>query len=250
MKKKTILITGCSSGFGYETAKYLSQQGHTVIPTVRKKSDLSILPNTKLLDVTWSQNQIDEVVKEIYKKYGRIDVLINNAGYGYVASVEASTESQTRDQFEVNFFGTYKVIKSNLPIMRTQKSGLIINISSIVGLFSLPDYGIYSASKFAVEGLSQALRLEEIKNNIQVVAVNPGAYDTKFYKNSKVPPTVVNDYKDYGEPPVQIAKLIEKIIETKNPKANYLVGKEKHLVKLLMALPSTIRDPLIKKYIS
>lgn len=247
MKDKVILITGCSSGIGLVTAKYLSEKGYSVVPTVRKKSDISLLPNAKLLDVTWEQEKINEVIKGITKEFGRIDVVINNAGLGLVGSIRESSEKDFRDLMETNLFGVYKTIIAVLPEMKKQKGGLIINISSILGLFSVPDFGLYSASKFALEGLSQSLRLEEMKNNIKVVSVNPGAFKTKFYKNA-LGNTDGYSPEGYGRQPIDVAKLVAKIIETKKPQMNYIVGKEKLLVKTMLALPKRFRESLLKKY--
>lgn len=250
MKDQVVLVTGASSGIGLVSSKYLSAFGYQVIPAVRKKSDLGQLPNSILLDVTWNQDRINKTIQSVFTRFGHIDVLINNAGFGHLGSIRDSEEGEFRDQLEVNLFGTYKMIKSVLPIMKKQKHGLIINISSILGLFSIPDFGLYSASKFAIEGLSQSLRLEEAGNNIKVVVVNPGSFKTKFYQNSIGKSSVDYDPEGFGEPPLAVAKLLRKIIETKHPKMSYLVGKEKLMVKGIISLPGFLRDRLMKKYYS
>ncbi len=249
IKSKIVLITGCSSGFGYVTAKYLISQGYTVIPTVRKNSDLKLFPKTVLLDVTWPSEKIDAVVSAVIKQYQRIDVLINNAGYGLLGPIADINEDQAKAQFETNFFGSLKMIKSVLPAMKEQKSGLIINISSVLGLFSIPEYGVYSASKYALESLSAALRLEESKNGIKVVVVNPGSFNTKFYDNAQTTGEKFSS-ADYALTPDPLGKLIEKIIETKRPKQNYLVGHEARAVKLLLSLPPFLKYLLLQKYFS
>ncbi len=244
---KVVLITGCSSGFGYVTAKFLAERGFVVIPSVRKKSDLAKLPNTVLLDVTWSQLKINRFIDSVIKKHGCIDVLINNAGYGHLGSVGDLTADDVREQLETNFVGTFKVAKSVLPYMRQMKSGLILNVSSILGLFSIPNHGIYSASKFALEGLSQALRLEEAKNGVGVVVVNPGVFATSFREKIKVASKAAREIPS-GADPLLFAKLVEKIINSKDPKENYLIGKETSLVWLLLHLPSFIRRSILKRY--
>jgi short-subunit dehydrogenase len=247
---KTVLITGCSSGLGLSTTNYLRDKGFIVIPTVRKESDLKLLPGSVLLDVTWSQEKIDKVIKEIALKYGAIDCLINNAGYGYQGLIEKADETAVRNQFETNFIGVFKMIKSFLPIMKKRKSGMIINISSILGLISIPEYGIYSASKFALEAMSKALRMEVEKDNIKVVVVNPGGFKTDFNKKSIYNYEIDFTPKGYGLLPIEFSKLIEKILLTDKPKNNYIIGKESLSVRLIRALPDFLTDPIMKKYFS
>ena len=165
MHRKVILITGCSSGFGYETAKLLSERGFVVYAGIRKEKDLSILNGTNLktvlLDVMWTQEKIDGVVNKIIEKEGRIDVLVNNAGFGFLGLIGSFTEEEIRDQFDTNFFGQFKMIKSVLPYMRQEKDGLIVNISSTAGYSANAFYGVYSASKFALEALPQMIQIKK-----------------------------------------------------------------------------------------
>jgi len=237
---KVVLITGCSSGFGYITAKYLAGKGSTIIPSVRKKSDLAKLPNTVLLDVTWSQLKINRFIDSVIEKYGRVDVLINNAGYGHYSPLENITDLDAKKQFETNFFGPLKVIRAVLPQMKKQKGGLIINVSSLLGLFVIPSLGIYSASKYSLEAYSAALRLELQKNNIHVTVINPGRFATSFGHQEK--PTGAN--------PILFARLIEKILNSDHPKDRYLVGKESIPISILLSLPLFIREAVFKKMFS
>lgn len=237
---KVVLITGCSSGFGYITAKYLAEKGYTVLPTIRNKSNLAKLPNTVLLDVTWSQLKINRFIYSVIKIYGQIDVLINNAGYGHYSPLENITEQDAKKQFETNFFGPIKVIRAVLPFMKKQKGGLIINVSSLLGLFVIPSLGIYSASKYALEAYTAALRLELQKNNIKVTIINPGRFATSFGHQEK--PT--------GSDPILFATLIEKIINSDHPKDRYLVGKESIPISILLSLPLFIREAIFKKMFS
>jgi len=236
---KVVLITGCSSGFGYITAKYLAKRGLTVIPSVRKKSDLAKLPNTVLLDVTWSQLKINRFIDSVIEKYGRVDVLINNAGYGHYSPLENITDLDAKKQFETNFFGPLKVIRAVLPQMK-KKGGLIINVSSLLGLFVIPSLGIYSASKYSLEAYSAALRLELQKNNIHVTVINPDRFATSFGHQEK--PT--------GSDPILFARLIEKILNSDHPKDRYLVGKESIPISILLSLPLFIREAVFKKMFS
>lgn len=237
---KVVLITGCSSGFGYITAKYLAEKGYTVIPTVRKKSDLAKFPNTVLLDVTWSQLKINRFIYSVIRKYGRVDVLINNAGYGHYSQLENITDLDAKNQLETNFFGPIKVIRAILPQMKKQKGGLIINVSSLLGLFVIPSLGIYSVSKYALEAYSAALRLELQKENIHVTIINPGRFATSFGHQDK--PT--------GSDPILFARLIEKILNSDHPKDRYLVGKESIPISILLSLPLFIREAIFKKMFS
>lgn len=237
---KVVLITGCSSGFGYVTAKYLAEKGYTVIPTVRKKSDLTKLPNTVLLDVTWSQLKINRFIYRVIRKYGRIDVLINNAGYGHYSQLENITEQDAKKQFETNFFGPLKVTRAILPQMKKQKGGLIINVSSLLGLFVIPSLGIYSASKYALEAYSTTLCLEQQKNNIKVTIINPGRFATSFGHQEK--PT--------GSDSILFARLIEKVLDSDHPKDRYLLGKEAFMIRILLSLPLSIREAILKKNFS
>jgi len=247
--KKVVLITGCSSGLGLSAAKYLSKKHYAVVPAVRKTADLKIHSNATLIDVTWSQKKIDETVNKIVEKYGRIDCLINNAGYGYQGPIEDTNYEESLRQFETNFFGMAKMTWAVLPIMKKQKRGLMVNVSSILGLISVPKYGIYSASKFAIESFSKTLRIEQINNGVKVVIVNPGAFVTDFNSKSTFAVKGSEDTKGYGLEPIHFARTVEKIIETKNPKVRYIVAKEGLLVKAITILPEWISEILIQKYL-
>lgn len=153
-----------------------------------------------------------------------------------------------RAQMETNFIGAFKMIKAVLPQMKEQKEGLIINVSSILGLFAIPEYGIYAASKHALEALSQAFRLESQKDHLKVVVVNPGAFKTRFYANSKDLSKEKFASEDYGPDPILVALLIERIINTKNPRPNYLIGKEAMTIRLLLKFPSLFREFILKRY--
>lgn len=260
--RRVILITGCSSGFGHFTARLLSQSGYTVYASVRKEKDLTtfsdlpqqIRPKTLLLDVTWDQIKIDAVIKQITKEEKQLDVLINNAGFGYFGTLNSTSAEELKEQFETNVFGLFKVTKSVLSQMRQQKNGLIINLSSIFGMTVSLCYGAYSASKYAVEALSQTLRLEEESHGIQVTCVNPGSFETAFRQKKKFSQAKHNDPLNHkintlldkphrrGDP-TKVARIIKKIIKTKNPKPNYLVGLDAFgIYYLTKILPPKPRD--------
>ena len=182
--KKTVLITGASSGFGKEAVKLFHKNGWNVIATMRspeKETELSALGDvlTTKLDVT-DKASIEIAVNAGIEKFGAIDVLVNNAGYGAFGALEAASEEEIKKQFDVNFFGLIEVTKAVLPTMRKQKSGVIINVSSIGGRITFPFCTLYHATKFAVEGLTESLQYELNPLDINLKIVEPGGYKTEF----------------------------------------------------------------------
>jgi NAD(P)-dependent dehydrogenase (short-subunit alcohol dehydrogenase family) len=179
-------ITGCSTGFGRELAKLVLDNGWRAVVTARGKdrvADLAeIAPERALaldLDVT-HQAQIDAAVKAATDKFGRIDVLVNNAGYGYQTSVEEGEDKEIRDQFEANVFGLFAMTRAVLPVMRAQKSGNVVNVTSVGGLIGFASSGYYSATKHAIEGWSDSLAVEVTPLGIGVTCVEPGPFRTDW----------------------------------------------------------------------
>lgn len=184
MSKQTVLITGCSSGFGKLSAKTFQKKGWNVVATMRspeKETELTQLDNVLVtrLDVT-DPESIQKAINLSQEKFGAINVLVNNAGYGGHAYLEQFTEKQIYTMFETNVFGVMRMCRAILPQMRQQRSGTIINVTSMAGYIGLSLAATYSASKFAVEGLTEALALEYKPFNIKVKAVAPGAFGTNF----------------------------------------------------------------------
>jgi NAD(P)-dependent dehydrogenase (short-subunit alcohol dehydrogenase family) len=190
---KHILITGCSTGFGFEAAKYLSDKGHHVIATMRNVNgknadaaanlkDYAADKGTRIdvleMDVT-SDNSVQHAVDQMEQ----VDVLINNAGLGFGGPVEAFTAQQILDQLDLNIVGTIRTAKAVLPKMREQQSGLIIQVSSTAGRGAFPGFGVYHASKWGLEGISEAMRYELAPLGIDVVIVEPGPFSTNFFGN-------------------------------------------------------------------
>jgi NAD(P)-dependent dehydrogenase (short-subunit alcohol dehydrogenase family) len=201
--KPVWFITGCSTGFGRELSLILLKRGYRVVATARDKAKVEdiVARNPKnglalALDVD-KQGQIDAAVKAAEARFGRIDVLVNNAGYGYLAAVEEGDDADIRAMFETNFFGLAAVTRAVLPIMRAQKSGAIVNISSVGGFIGFPGSGYYAATKFAVEGLSESLSKEVGPLGIKVIIVEPGPFRTDWAGRSlKTPRKPVDAYAD------------------------------------------------------
>jgi NAD(P)-dependent dehydrogenase (short-subunit alcohol dehydrogenase family) len=186
--KKTVLITGASSGFGRETVKLFAEKGWNVIASMRspeKETELSGIDGVLVtrLDVT-DKGSIHETVEAGVRKFGAIDVLVNNAGYGAIGALEAAQEDVIRQQFEVNFFGLIEVTKAVLSGMRARKSGVVVNVSSIGGRLTFPFSSLYHATKFAIEGLTESLQYELNPLGIRLKIVEPGGYKTNFASSS------------------------------------------------------------------
>jgi NAD(P)-dependent dehydrogenase (short-subunit alcohol dehydrogenase family) len=200
--RKTWLVTGTSSGFGLAIARAVLRAGGNIAATARDPSALAALkemaPDRVLavrLDVT-RPDQISAAVAEANAAFGRIDVLVNNAGYGFQGGVEESSDAEIREQFEVNFFGLAAVTRAALPIMRRQRAGYIVNFSSVAGFMGIGGVGWYSATKFAVAGFSEALAQEAEPLGIRVMIVEPGPFRTDFGGRSiRRPADTIPDYE-------------------------------------------------------
>jgi NAD(P)-dependent dehydrogenase (short-subunit alcohol dehydrogenase family) len=197
------LITGCSTGFGRELATILIERGYRVVATARDEAKVAELVDgrdatalAQKLDVDTSAD-ISAVVKATTDKFGRIDVLVNNAGYGYLSAVEEGEDAEIRAMFETNVFGLAAMTRAVLPIMRAQASGAIVNISSQGGFIGFPGTGYYNATKFAVEGLSEALAKEVAPFGIKVLIVEPGPFRTDWAGRSlKMPKQPIEAYAE------------------------------------------------------
>lgn len=203
MTQKIWFITGISSGLGKALAEQVINNGDFVIGSFRSQIQADAFNNQHkdeafglTLDVT-KPNEIAKVFKTIRDKFGKIDVLVNNAGFGFAGAIEETSNKETREIFEANFFGTLQVTQAALPIFRKQKSGHIIQISSHGGFKAFQGFGIYNASKFAVEGFSEALAIEVAPLGIKVTLVEPGPFRTNFAGNSfKEAVTIIEDYNE------------------------------------------------------
>ena len=214
MRDSVWLITGASVGFGRALAEEILARGGVVVATARNPASLEELRGrqadrvlTLPLDVT-RQEQIDAAVHATVKRFGRIDVLVNNAGYGFISALEEATDAEARAQFEVNFFGLVAMTRAVLPLMREQRSGHIVNLSSVAGVFGLGGSAYYCASKFAVEALSESLAQEVAPFGIKVLIVEPGPFRTEFFGRSMATPTQrIADYARLAEGRTQLEKM-------------------------------------------
>lgn len=263
--KKVVLITGASAGMGKETVKLLLQAGYIVYGAARrvdKMNDIQSL-GAKIL----SMDVADEAsmvkgVQEIISAEGRIDVLVNNAGFGSYGAVEDVAISDARYQLEVNVFGLARLTQLVLPYMRKQRSGKIVNVTSIGGRMATPLGGWYHASKYAVEGLSDSLRNEVKQFGIDVILIEPGGVKTEWtdiamnhlqevsgntaYKDITASAIKMSKMADKGAEPIVIATLIKKAISVKSPKARYVKG---YMAKPIMFMKQWLSDGMFDRII-
>ncbi|HEY9399548.1 MAG TPA: SDR family oxidoreductase [Nitrososphaeraceae archaeon] len=264
------LITGCSSGIGYETALMLARNGFNTFATMRKikKSDSlqELIRKEKLalnileLDVN-DEASVENTVNRIKNEAKRIDVLINNAGYGLIGFFEDLTLDEIRNQFETNFFGVLNITKKIIPIMRLQKSGTIINISSGAGQVGFPGISAYVSTKFAIEGFSESLMYELFPFGIKVIIIEPGVIKTNFFRNcivSKQSMKKSSQYsgslnkiqrniqlmQEHATSPIDVAKVILQVLSDIKPKQRYIVGND---VAMIVEAKKTLSDIEFKK---
>lgn len=276
--KQVVLITGCSTGIGLATARRLVAAGHVVFATARRAESVEELsrlagdfPRGSLsacrLDVT-DPGTIEQAVARVVEAHGRIDALVNNAGYGQLGAIEELSDEEVQRQLDVNVLGVLRVTRAVLPTMRRNRSGRLINVSSAAGHFALPFMGIYASSKFALEGVSDALRVELRPFGIHVVLVEPGAIATNFDRNaeSAIGPKIGapdSPYTKYFErmrtrlsadrirrslPADAVAAVIERALLAKRPKAHYPVGLMAALAPWARCLvPTRLMDGLTRR---
>lgn len=262
-ESKVVLITGASSGIGKACAEHLAALGHRVYGTSRKGPGKSGSVEIVPMDVT-DEGSVREGVQSVSQKAGRLDVVVNNAGMGIAGAVEETSIEEARMQLDTNLLGTLRVCRAALPILRKQGSGLIINISSIGGIIGLPFEGLYSASKFAIEGLTESLRMEVRQFGIRVVLVEPGDIRTAFpehrvwtkesgdgspYRASREAAWKVIEHDEtHGAAPETVARLVGKLVHKKSPSVRYPVGLflQKMAVGLKRLLPQGIFEGIIR----
>ena len=251
-KQKVAIVTGCSSGIGHEISLILARNGFTAYATMRnlqKGSDLkSIAEDEKLplhfaqLDVT-DENSVKKAIQTIHDEAGRIDILVNNAGYGLTGAFEDLSLDEIKAQYETNVFGLIRTTQSVLPIMRKQRSGLIVNISSGAGRFGFPTGSAYVSTKFAVEGLTESMSYELEPFGIKVILIEPGVIKTNFFNSSvlakksqdpnspyatlmKGMEDSVDKMMENASTPQYVAEVVLHALTNENPKLRYLAGKD------------------------
>lgn len=266
--KRTILITGCSSGVGKAAALLFAERGFNVVATMRdpdKGRDLSALPGiyVQRMDVT-DVGSVEKAIKAGIAYFGSIDVLLNNAGIGVLGGFEAADPALIQQQFDTNVFGVMRTIKAILPHFRAKKQGMIINISSGVGIIPIPMQSLYDSTKFALEGFSESLYYELAAIGIRLKIVLPGAIKSNFFHSMRI--TDVTEYPDYGTyqrtvlqnvkksnehsgaDPRLIAEVIYQAATDNRNKLRYLAGKDIRLfAKVRRLLPEGLFMRMVKK---
>ncbi len=264
-KEKVWLVTGASKGFGFEITKAILESGDKVIATVRKDpeklmSSLNNNPNLLVveMDVT-DQKQVDEAVAKGLARFKRLDVVVNNAGFGILGAIEEISNEEAKKQYDTNVFGVLNVIRASLPQMRKQKSGHIINFSSLFGYDTIPGYALYGTTKFAVEGISNGLAKEVAAFGIKVTALAPGLFRTNFldagsYIKAKnnikdYDNTIVGEMKSSPEQlhgnqagaPAKLGKVVVELGNLDNPPLHLPVGLDS-LASFRKGFAETSRD--------
>jgi len=262
---KVILITGASSGIGKTTAEFLSVRGYVVYGTSRNPKEKSVEGYQMIaLDVT-KEDSIKKAIETVVYKEGRLDVLVNNAGMGVTGPIEDTPTQEMRNVFETNFFGAINVMKAVLPQMRKQQSGTIINITSIAGYMGLPYRGIYSATKGALDLVTESVRMEVKKFGIQVATIAPGDVatniaagryhtpvfeDSAYKENYQLNLDLMDAHVDAGMDPIKMSEQILKVINSSRPKVHYKVGgfMEKFSIVLKRMLPSKVYEKMLMNH--
>jgi NAD(P)-dependent dehydrogenase (short-subunit alcohol dehydrogenase family) len=250
--EKVALVTGSSSGIGFETALLLSKSGFHTYASMRnleKSKNITEIVNTENLPLRVIQLDVNDdisvknAINKIIAENGRIDVIINNAGYGLFSPIEDITLDQVKEQFETNFFGVVRLVKEVLPVMRKQRNGIIVNVSSGAGRVGIPLFSAYVATKFALEGLSESMRYELKEFGINIIIIEPGVIRTNFVENMKTAGTRSRSESPYADligrtlkgfgglmdnssPPKLVAEAILNAITSKEPEIRYVVGDD------------------------
>jgi NAD(P)-dependent dehydrogenase (short-subunit alcohol dehydrogenase family) len=260
---RVVLITGATSGIGKACAEHLAAQGCKVYGSSRKTEGKVGSYDVIRLDVT-DDRSVQEGVERILAQEKRIDLVVNNAGFGIAGSVEDTSTEEAKAQFETSFFGVLRVCRAVLPSMRAQGSGTIINMGSIGGIIALPFQALYSSAKFALEGLTEALRMEVRKYGIRVVLLEPGDFKTGFTANrvktkaSELNPTYRDQFRtslgvmehdeQNGPSPEKIARTVWAIAQDNSPRLRYRIGMftQKLAVTLKSLLPGSSFEAIIR----
>jgi NAD(P)-dependent dehydrogenase (short-subunit alcohol dehydrogenase family) len=258
-----VLITGASSGLGQATARLLSRSGYTVFGTSRYPFKAEPIPGVNMLELDVRSDQsVRACVAAVLETVGRVDTLLNNAGVEFSGALEEISMTEAREQFETNFFGVHRMVRALLPHMRHQRSGRILNISSLAGLSSVPYLGMYSASKFALEGYSEALRVEVQPFGIHVSQIEAGFLHTPMGAHRQQAADRIEEYdsgresaysvflrdEERGPPAEVIADAVLGILRSRRPRLRYVVGQQaRRTVRLRRFLPASLYERGIRR---
>jgi len=261
--QRVVLVTGASSGIGQACATYLADRGFRVYGTSRRTATRNDGKVTMLTADVNHDHSVEQAIATVLEREGRLDVVVNNAGMGIAGPLEDTTVEQAKGQLEVNFFGAFRVCRAVLPVMRKQGEGYIVNIGSIGGLLALPYQSMYSASKFALEGLSEALRMEVRGFGIRVVIIEPGDHKTDLTRNRTVTEvgeayrrsfqsalTKTAHDEQNGAGPENIARLVHRVVNQRNPRLRYPVGPvpQRAAIWLKRLLPNSLLEYVMRTY--
>jgi short-subunit dehydrogenase len=273
VKSRTVLITGCSSGIGLATAHYLRRRGWTVIPTARKTEDLEMLKSQRFMPVELNiadSHSIRAAAAETLKLTGgTLGAIVNNAGYGQPGAIEDLSRDAMRAQFETNVFGLQELTNQFIPLFRKECYGRIVNVSSVLGRITMPFMGIYSASKYAVEAMSDALRIELTHSGVSVSIIEPGPITSKFRERAVTQGSELEQEKShfaegyrqqlspnreykratdpFTQPPEAVAKKILHALESRRPKTRYPVTIPAYAGDFIARfIPDRLRDRMMR----
>jgi NAD(P)-dependent dehydrogenase (short-subunit alcohol dehydrogenase family) len=264
--QRVVLITGASSGVGQATARVLAQKGYTVVGTSRNSAGAKSIPGVEMLSLdVRADDSVQACVEAVHHRCGHLDVLINNAGYELAGALEELSQPEVTNQFETNFFGVVRMVNAVLPSMRQRKCGHIINVSSLSGLSAIPFLGIYSATKFALEGYTEALRHEVKPFNIHVSLTQAGFLKTPMMHHRQTAEHRVSEYDEWrqralmairaheenGPGPELVAETLLAILSSSNPRLRYLIGQQARTVgRLRRFLPAGMYEQGVRRNFS
>jgi NAD(P)-dependent dehydrogenase (short-subunit alcohol dehydrogenase family) len=266
VKARVVLITGASSGIGQACARHLARQGYQVFGTSRRPQGGADEPFEMIpMDVT-DEDSVRQGVATVLARAGRLDVLVNNAGFGFGGAVEDTSIDEARELFETNLFGMLRVCRAVLPHLRERRAGTIVNVSSLAGLIGQPFVGMYCATKFATEGLTEALRMEVRPFGIHVVLIEPGDTQTAFTANRRRTQAsqpassyadnmqrtmaVIEHDEETGASPEAVARLLERILRSRSPRLRYPVASasQRFAAAARKVMPAGLFERLLTRY--